>query len=127
LYLHQFTVVLVNFSVLFLLFQLKRLSCSFDHVSSQCASSLCQEIESIALELQRLEFLLVYVRTVTFGCYDMMALNKWLSHSIGLKELWVRNGNIYMEIDVAWPCEHFVEPYYSEICVRQPHHRCGYN
>jgi len=119
-------VVLVNISVLFLLFQLKRLSFSFSGVSPQC-TSLYDELQSMALELQRLEFLLVYVRTVSFGSCDMMALYKWLSHCIGLKELWVRNGNVHMEIDVACPCEHFVDPYYGEICVRQPHHRCGYN
>lgn len=88
---------------------------------------MCREIRSIALELERLEFLLVYVRTVSFLESDMIALHKWLSHCIGLKELWVRNGNICVEIVVACPCEHFVDPYYSEICVRQPHHRCGYN
>jgi hypothetical protein len=113
-----------HFSVLFLWFQLKRLSFSY---CAAYTSSLCQEIESIAPELQRLEFLLVYVRTVCFDQWNMFVLYKWLSHCIGLKELWVRNGNIYVEFDVACPYEHFVEPYYTEICVRQPHHRCGYN
>jgi hypothetical protein len=72
------------------------------------------EIKSIALELQRLEFLLVYVKTVSFSECDMIALYTWLAHCIGLKELWVRNGNIYVEIDAAGPCEHCVEPYDSE-------------
>jgi hypothetical protein len=96
-------------------------------VTDRGAGSLSLEIKSIALELQRLEFLLVYVKTVFFSRNDMIALYNWLSHCIGLKELWVRYGNIYPEIDVADFCEHCVEPYYSEICVKQPHRRCWNN
>lgn len=83
-------------------------------VSVRDSGSLCLEIKSIALELKRLEFLLVYVKTVSFSRYDMIALYTWLAHCIGLKELWVRNGNFYVEIDVAGSCEHCVEPYDSE-------------
>lgn len=84
-------------------------------------------MKSIALELQRLEFLLIYLKTVSFSGSDAITLYDWLSHCIGLKELWVRNGNIYPEIGVAGFCEHCVDPYYSIVCVRQAHHRCWNN
>jgi hypothetical protein len=67
-------------------------------------------MKSIEFELQRLEFLFVHVKTISFSRYDKIALYSYLSYCVGLKELWVRDGKIYSEIDVAGSCEHYVEP-----------------
>ncbi|GFG40517.1 hypothetical protein Cfor_07581 [Coptotermes formosanus] len=71
------------------LHQLKRLSFSLKHVTDHGAGSLSLEMKSIALELQRLEFLLIYLKTVSFSGSDAITLYDWLSHCIGLRELWV--------------------------------------
>lgn len=87
----------VVLNVMFLWFQLKRLSWSWTPVLDDTGRLLSSEIDVLSSEIDSvsrqltLEYLFLYIKTAHFSQYDLFVLVTWLSNCTGLRELWVRN------------------------------------